>query len=209
VSSESLLRQRTHKPRDVVLSPSGRPTSPVTHMKNMTMSSQRPLPVTACDEHHRYAYFPPAALKAPPGKLVREETSRGPEAVSGLGRRRKVRGTLDSEYGKAGRDVEQGWKLDAIRRAASQPGFGHRPNAVNPSMVSKGVSTIMTGGTHISLKHTFPASMRREERRQVGEYEESFQFWKNKYKTPEHGLSQSDITQFAGEMALQKALGRK
>mmetsp|Transcript_115532 Transcript_115532/g.331614 ORF Transcript_115532/g.331614 Transcript_115532/m.331614 type:complete len:263 (-) Transcript_115532:137-925(-) len=205
VSSESLHRQRTSVPRDASMPASCPPLSPASHMRRMQNSVQRPLQVTACDEYHRYMYFPRCALKAPPGQLVREETARGPEAKAGLGRRRKVVGTLDSDCIKAGKDVERGWKLDAIRRAKSEPGFGHRPHAVNPSLLSSGVSSCMTGGTHISLKHALPKSMHRAEARQVGLYEDFFENWRGNYRSPEHGLAQSDVTQFAGEMLLQKA----
>merc|ERR1719401_283733 len=209
VSSESLHRRRTAVPREVVIQEGVTPPGPTEHMKRLHMSVQRPLEIVTCDEHHRYTYFPKSTLKAKPGRLQREETARGPEAKEGLGGRRKVWGSLDSDYGKASRDVERGWKLDAVRRAASEPGFGHRIHAVNPSLVSRGVSTSMVGGTHISLRHTIPKDMQREEARQVGLYEESFEYWNKHYKPPQHGLSQSDVTQYAGALVLQKALMRK
>lgn len=195
--------------RQVVVPSGGPPATPTTHMRNLLSSVQRPLPVTGNDEYHRAYYFPDSSLSAPPGKLIKEEASRGPEAKEGLGNRKKVFGSLDSEYAQACREVEKGWKEDRVKRAASEPGFGYRPNVVNPSLLSPGVTKRFIGGTHMALKHTVPASIRREETRQIGLYEDSFPMWQKAYQPPEHGLGQTDVTQFAGMAALQKVLMRK
>lgn len=189
------------------------PPTPATHMKQLAASVMRPLEVATCDEFHRYSYFPGSALQCKPGKLIREETCRGPEAKEGLGGgllgRDKVYGSLESDYGKASADVQKGWKLEQIRRTNSEPGFGPKSHAINPSLNSKKVTTSLVGGTNISLKHSFPKSMLREEQRQVGLYEDTFANWRGCYKSPEHGLSQSDVTQFAGMAVMQKDLMRK
>lgn len=185
------------------------PLTPNTHVRQLQASTSRPLKVTPCDEYNRLFWFPPTSLKAPLGTLIDDRTRRGPEAKEGLGQRRKVEGSLDSDYLSACRDVEAGWEEDKLRRARSEPGFGHRPHAVNPSMISKDVTANMVGGATLSLKHTIPKAMQREEKRQVGLYEDSYPMWHKEYKKPDHGLSQSDITQFAGMAVAQKALMRK
>lgn len=185
------------------------PPSPHTHMRALDAKVLQPLDVTPCDEFNRCFYFPGNSLKCKPGKLVEKGACRGPEAKQGLGRRPKVYGSYDSDYGKSNRDVDTGWKLDAIRRQRSEPGFGSRPHRLNPSMVSHGVTTSMVGGTHICLKRNFHKSMLRDEKRQHAQYEDSFRNWRGNYISPEFGLSQSDITEFGGMMVQQKILMRK
>mmetsp|Transcript_39102 Transcript_39102/g.84449 ORF Transcript_39102/g.84449 Transcript_39102/m.84449 type:complete len:284 (+) Transcript_39102:144-995(+) len=185
------------------------PPTPATHMRALAAKVTRPIETNGCDEYDRCFYFPPCTLQTKPGRTVHEANCRGPEAKEGLGKRSKVWGALESDYGKAGKAVEKGWNVDKLKRVASEPAFGDRPHMVNPSMVSHNVTTCMVGGTNISLKHSFPKKMHRAEKRQVGLYEESFENWRGNYKLPIHGLAQSDVTEFAGEMIQQKALIRK
>lgn len=187
----------------------GPPCTPTTHLRQLAAVATRPLPVSTCDEYNRCYYFPGSSLKCKPGGLIPPETHRGPIAKEGLGQRPKVFGSLDSDYGKAGRDIEGGWKLDAVRKSKSLPGFGAKPHGVNPSLVSKGITTSMVGGTNICFKRNFAPDIVRDEKRQVGLYEESFENWRGSYAKPEHGLSQSPITEFGGLMVQQKLLMRK
>lgn len=186
------------------------PATPNTHVRNLQHFVSRPMKVTHNDEFHRMFWYPHNTLSCPLGEVVNDATRRGPEAKDGLGKRKKVEGSLDSDYLHAGRQVESGWEGDKLRRAKSEPGvrgeFGHRPNAINPSLLSREVTGSMVGGTNLSLKHSMPKTMQREEKRQIGLYEDSYQNWRKEYKIPAHGLAQSDVTQFGGEIQKQKAL---
>lgn len=188
--------------------PGGRPLTPGSHVRQMQAFKSKPLKVHACDEYNRLFWYPPTSLNAQLGKDIDDKTRRGPDAKEGLGRRRKVEGSLDSDYLQACREVEQGWEEDKLRRARSEPSFGHKPHGTNPSMISKKVTAGMTSGTTMCLKHSMPKSLHREEKRQIGGYEDDFPMWHKAYKEPEHGLSQSDVTQFTGAAMAQKVMAR-
>merc|ERR1711862_737072 len=99
-------------------------------------------------------------------------------------------GPLISDYGKCGDMVEKQWVQRRLQGTLSEPQLGKAkthiegiPGRLNPSVDSPGTSACMTGGTTISLRATsrIPKHMQRDDKRQLGLYEESFKNWDGKY----------------------------
>jgi len=176
-------------------------------MRQVNAYACRPLDVKPCTEYHRLYWCNKNLLEYPPGTL--EGPARGPQVKEGLGKRPKVWGALMSDNGKANDDNATGWKFGALQRSLSDPSLTKSTGKkVNPSLISRGVTTSMTSGTNICLKHTIDATMARDEKRQVGLYEESFPFWRGNYCSADFGLNTSDVTRMADAMVKQKDLMR-
>merc|ERR1712100_753342 len=172
-------------------------------------------------EHHRKAYYPRIrfGMLKPIGTLPDGvEVPPAPKNPLAMDPPKPKRwGPLISDYGKAGDLVEKHWIRHRLQGTLNDAMLGKAktriegiPGRLNPSVDSPGTSTCMVGGTTISLRATsrIPKDRQRIDKRQVGLYEESFQFWKGNYVPPEHGLGSTDATKFADEMVTQKALQR-
>merc|ERR1712139_414000 len=172
-------------------------------------------------EHHRKMYYPRIRLglmqplgELPPG--VKEQIPPPPENQYPLpDTKPKKWGPLISDYGRAGDIVEKQWIRKRIEGSLNEPILGKGkwhiegiPGRLNPSVDSPQCCSCMTGGTTIALRTTsrIPKDMQRDDKRQVGLYEESFRMWRGNYVPPEHCLGQTDVTSFAGEMVAQKNL---
>lgn len=189
-----------------------RPPTPTTHMRQLRASVMRPLEVNPCTEYHRPYWFPRSSLRCPLGKMHAQELARGPEAAEALRQGPKTWGLSMSDYGKAGLDVERGLTLKSeLRRTSSEPSLDRqtRPSKrQNPSMVSPGVMSCMVGGTQISLRHAIPPSMQRDEKRQIGLYEDSFKTWSGNYRPASQCLNTTDVTQIGEALHIQRHLLR-
>lgn len=193
------------------------PATPSTWLQELRSTAMQPLESSGSTQMHREFYFHPRTKDYPLGKLT-PACNRGPEAAetrihpTGIGKRPRVYASYQSDYGAATKDVEDYRELKKMQGSQSEPLIFitelNRRN-LNPSMVSEGICGSFVGGTNIALKHTLPASMQREEKRQIGLYEDSYKFWRNNYRPPTHGLGQSECSQFANAMVQQKALLRE
>lgn len=213
-SSSSSCSHSGKKPcgMDIPATAGERPPTPTTHMRQLRASVTRPLEVNPCTEYHRPFWFPRSSLRCPPGKMQAKEMSRGPEAAEALRQGPKTWGLMMSDYGNAGLDVERGVTLQSeLRRTSSEPSLDRetRPSKrQNPSMVSPGVMSCMVGGTQISLRHAVPPSMQRDEKRQIGLYEDSFKTWSGNYGPASNSLNTTDVTRVGEALHIQRHLLR-
>jgi hypothetical protein len=187
-------------------------------MGQLSSVATKPLNVEGRTEDHRHYWFHPSTIDYPLGKIV-PKTDRGPEVAvgrinnQGIANRDKEWGSLKSDYGQAGKQVEQYLQFRGLQGSKSEPLIfvtELKRKRLNPSMVSAGVQSSFTSGSTISLKHSLDPDKRallRPDKRQIGLYEASFENWPGR-KPPEAGLCTSDVTQFAGAAVAQKALGR-
>mmetsp|Transcript_33710 Transcript_33710/g.53600 ORF Transcript_33710/g.53600 Transcript_33710/m.53600 type:complete len:272 (-) Transcript_33710:41-856(-) len=215
-----------HKPRQRAHSSSvlERPLSASTHLRQMREQVHQKLEVQPVSiEHHRKLYYPrvryglvrrigdlPPGIEAPP--------SLDKHGIPLPERPRKKYGSLISDYGKAGDQVEKQWIQRRLEGTLNDPIPGKAktriegiPGRLSASVDSPQATTCMVGGTTICLRAVsrIPKDMRRDDQRQLGLYEDSFRFWRGDYVAPEYGLGTTDVTSFAGEYVAQKALARK
>jgi len=204
--------------------PTDRVLSARSHTKSMVDHAQQKLEIYPVSiEHHRKLYYPrvrlgilrplgdlPPGVEAPP--VPQNPLAPPPDKP-------KRWGALITDYGKAGDAVEKQWMMRRIQGTLNEPMLGKdktrlsggRPGRLSRSIHSPQASACMTSGTTMCLRAVteIPPENQREDKRQIGLYEDSFQMWQGHYAPPKHGLSTTDATRFADEMVAQKALGRK
>jgi hypothetical protein len=187
-------------------------------MGELDSVAKMPLETEGRTEDHRHYWFHPSTINFPLGKVA-PHTERGPEAAvgrvnnKGIATKDKVWGSLNSDYGQAGKQVGQYLQRRGLQGSKTEPLIfitELKRKRLNPSMVSAGVQSCFTSGTTVSLRHSLSSDKKallRADKRQVGLYEDSFENWPDR-RPGTSGLCTSDVTQFAGAAAAQKALGR-
>eukprot|EP00927_Polykrikos_kofoidii_P051949 TRINITY_DN45723_c0_g1_i1.p1 TRINITY_DN45723_c0_g1~~TRINITY_DN45723_c0_g1_i1.p1 ORF type:complete len:323 (+),score=69.42 TRINITY_DN45723_c0_g1_i1:199-1167(+) len=195
----------------------GRPPSPSSWLRDLRAISMKPIDCEGSSTMHREFWYHPRTLDYPLGRITLP-TDRGSEAAQGrvnakgIGTRTKEYGSLASNYGQAEKDLMRYHKLKELQGAKSEPLIfitELNRKKQNPSMVSAGVIASSIGGTTTALKHTLPDSMKRDDKRQIGLYEDSWKSWDDSYRPAKYALSTSDVTQFADAAVAQKNLMRK
>lgn len=203
------------------------PATPTTWMSKLESVAKRPLECEGRTEDHRQYWFHPSSVNFPLGK-IEPFTDRGPEDTVnrvtnlGIATKDKAWGSLNSDYGQAQKQVGQYHQLRRTRSLGANTINPMTPRIfitelkkkrLNPSMVSAGVQSTTTGGTHICLKHTLSSdklALLGAEKRQIGEYEAMYEqkraTWGDR-RPGSAGLCTSDVTQFADEANKMKALG--
>mmetsp|Transcript_46318 Transcript_46318/g.110255 ORF Transcript_46318/g.110255 Transcript_46318/m.110255 type:complete len:278 (+) Transcript_46318:114-947(+) len=183
-----------------------RPPSAGAHMRKLE-STLRSYTTKSepCDEYHRYHWFHRSTLHPP-------TVHRGPEAKIGLGQRDKVWGGYASDYGRTNMDVEKFHLYNALHDKSAESSKARKEKHANRksrSMQSLGVTTSLTGGSHVAMAHTIPGGMGAPSYRQIGLYEDSFPRYLEKlYKVPEMGLPSTDVTRVASELQKHMAAMR-
>merc|ERR1740117_1211034 len=149
------------------------------------------------------------------------ECTEGRKSGTGIGLRPREMGSLKSDYSQQENDIQKYLQLRKIQGSKSEPILfitELNRRGLNPSMVSEQVCGSFVGGTTTALKHTLipgsaPSALVREDKRQIGLYEDSFGSFASvgangSYRPPAHGNSQSEITVFGNEMILCKNMVR-
>eukprot|EP00931_Biecheleriopsis_adriatica_P103332 TRINITY_DN78184_c0_g1_i1.p1 TRINITY_DN78184_c0_g1~~TRINITY_DN78184_c0_g1_i1.p1 ORF type:complete len:260 (+),score=52.59 TRINITY_DN78184_c0_g1_i1:42-821(+) len=191
-SSSSRASKPKKGPDSVPPPPDGRPRTPSSQLKALSLVAQQPMKVNPCTEHHREYWLPPepkAQREALHSTLRKEQRD--------FGTKDKVWGKRPTDMRTAGWYVENLWAHRSLQRAASDPSLASKPREKQPWTNSKQFQSCCVGGVGGG-----------KEGRNVGLYEDSFIKWKE-YHHPKHGLSSSDVTILADAMVRQKALGRK
>jgi len=205
------------------------PAAPGAWLAEMKGIAMQPLACEGATESHRHFWFHPSTKNFPLGKTemagapVGAPGHRGPECTegrkgsNGIGLRPREMGSLKSDYSQQENDIQKYLQLRKIQGSNSTPTIfitELNRRGLNPSMVSEQVCGSFVGGTTTALKHTLipgsaPSSLVREDKRQIGLYEDSFACWPNgSYRPPAHGNNQSEITVFGNEMILCKNMVR-
>lgn len=177
-----------------------RPASPATHMRNLSAIVNVKHEAVPNQEYHRDFWLPPdpSTKREPTHEAVKQETGR-------FATKQNIWGHRPTDYRVNGWYVENHWTQEAMHRSGLAPAASQLrsfptdgPTVNQPWTKSTGVTSCMVGGNGGGANN-----------RNVGSYEDSWRFHKDQYRPPTHGLSQSPITQFGGEMVMQKEMLRK
>lgn len=173
--------------------PGCRPTSPTSHMRGLQQTVHKDLSMMACTEHHRDFW----KENRPTGRMQTVEGT-GAKLPAFDSKRGQIFDVYPSDYREANWHVENAWALRSLNRSQSEPnaaavGLPKKPRTLNPSMISRGVTSCMVGRSGDRLRAL---------------YEDSWGAFKHDYDGPEFGLSTSDVTRMGDQMVRQKALMR-
>lgn len=171
------------------------PPSPTSHMRTMRETVHVHMEVTPCTEPHRYYWLPQRQEAV-------DQEHEALDTVKFGTKGRSLYGDRPTNNRHANWAVENAWALRSIQqlqRANSEPIVGiavggPKPaKKVNPSLISRGVSSGMVGRNNDRVKSI---------------YEDTNSMHEGHYKPPQFGLNTSDVTLMGDAMVRQKNLAR-
>lgn len=171
------------------------PLSPTSHMRAMRDTVHVHIEAKPCTESHRLFWLPSRQGAA-------DESHEVLDAVKFGTKGRNVYGDRPTDSRHANWAVENAWALRSIQqmqRANSEPIVGIAVGApkpakrVNPSLISRGVTSMMVGRNNDRVKSL---------------YEDTNSKHEGHYKPPQFGLNTSDVTLMGDAMVRQKNLMR-